>query len=173
MDFATPSAGGGRLFLAADNQVLALTIGTAPTSTGGGTPGGGTPPGGTPGGGPTAASAPRIFGARLVPAVVRRARRGTTLRLRLSESGRVTVNISRLVGGRRAHGRCVAGIRHGRRCTLRRLRARHSFTAGAGSRRLKLVLRGLRPGSYLATIVLTAQGRHSRTVTLRLRIIGG
>jgi len=48
-----------------------------------------------------------------------------------------------------------------------------AFTAGAGSRRLKLVLRGLRPGSYLATIVLTAQGRHSRTVTLRLRIIGG
>ncbi|MDQ6744993.1 MAG: PQQ-binding-like beta-propeller repeat protein [Actinomycetota bacterium] len=164
--FATPSAGGGRLFLAAGNQVLALTVGTAPLSQGGG---GGAPPGGGPGVTP----APRIFGARLVPAIVRRARRGTTLRLRLSEAGRVTVSISRLLGGRRVHGHCVAGARHGRRCTVLRLRARRRFTAAAGPRRLRLVLRGLGPGSYLVRIALNAHGKPSRPVTLRLRITGG
>ena len=100
------------------------------------------------------------------------ARRGTRLRLTLSQAGTLQIQISRTLSGRRVAGRCRAGARHGRRCTIARRARRMRLRAKRGRQQLRLNVRGLRPGSYVATIVLRgSSGRTSKTVTVRFAII--
>lgn len=132
--------------------------------------GGGQPGGGQPGAGPAAdTQAPLVSGFRADPAVfaiaragtplAARAARGTRLRYRLSEPGRVRIAIKRRPAGRRRY-RTVG--------TLRR-----SATSGANSIRFsgRLGKRALRPGRYRAVIAaVDGAGNRSSARTIRLRI---
>ncbi len=89
--FATPSAGGGRLFVAAGSKVVALRISILP--------------------------GPKLSAVRLNPQRFT-AQRGTVLSLTLSESTKVRVSITRTLSGRRVRGRCRLHARSGNRCTL-------------------------------------------------------
>jgi outer membrane protein assembly factor BamB len=114
---------------------------------------------------------PELSGVRLAS---RRftARRGTTLRLTLTESATVHVQVSRIVSGRKLRGRCRVGAKHGTRCTVRRRAKRFSFHGRRGPNRRRLTLRGLAPGRYVATITAAdAVGRRSRTATVRFQIV--
>ena len=64
------------------------------------------------------------------------ARRGTTLRFKVSEAGTATIKVQRLRPGRRRAGRCVAptnGLLHARRCTRARTFATLRRAVQAGS----------------------------------------
>jgi glucose/arabinose dehydrogenase len=92
-------------------------------------------------------------------AIRARAPRGTVFVFRLSEPATVSIDIARLLSGRRgAGGRCLAPSRrrHGRRCTRLQARGRLSRAAAAGSDRTafsgRLGSRPLAPGRYRATL---------------------
>jgi len=240
--FATPSAGGGRLFVAAGPKVSALTVSAFPpatttalaaapdpatagrpvaltatvspapdagtvafTSGGAAVPGCGAVavaaataqavcraslPAGTRvlraayGGdayfGASASAPLSLLVTRAVPSLshvrlsARRvtARAGVGLRLTVSETAQIRVQLSRLLSGHRRARRCRVGSRHGKRCTVAR-RARWSgFHAKRGRNRHHLRLRGLRPGLYAAAVTAIGPGgARSRTVVLRFRIV--
>lgn len=163
--FATPSAGGGGLFVAAGSKLTALRVATfpAPTAT---AP---LPPAAKP---PASAkpAAPRLSHVSLSS---RRftARRGTTLRFTLSKAATLHVQVNRLRAGRRVAKRCRVGARHGRRCTVQQRARRFTFHARRGRRHHALRMRGLRAGRYVAKVSASAAGRRSRTVTLRFVIV--
>lgn len=153
--FATPAAGGGRLFVANDDRVTALRIAA--------TPGTGKPP---PVVRPPAR--PAISGARLTGSG-----RTRTLRLTLSVPATVTATVTERVPGRRVRGRCRAGARHGSRCTLIVRRARITLRAQRGVNTFRLRFSHLRAGRY--TIALSAIDTRrlvSRTVALKLSLSG-
>lgn len=143
--FATPSAAGGRLFVANANQVTAFTIAKAAVAP---------PP-----------IAPRISSVSV---------RGHVLSLTLSEPGTVRVVISRRLSGRRVHGRCRAGARTGARCHYEVRKSTESLTAAQGSNRFRLRLHGLPAGHYVAAIVARSSvglssRRHTLSFTLKRR----
>jgi outer membrane protein assembly factor BamB len=158
--FATPSAGGGRLFVGDGDRVLALTIANPPPST---------PPGGGGGGGSPAA--PRLSHVRLAPARFA-ATRATTLKLTLSERAAVTVAITNRVRGRIVGGRCKRAASGRPRCTLIVRDATRMLTGKAGGNSFKLHLRGLRPGSYTMTVTATAGAKRSAPARLAIRVTG-
>ena len=191
--FATPSAGGGRLFAAVGSTVTALTIATPPPAgsppvdgsppPAGSLPVGGPPPpaGSLPVGGspppsessspPRRAPAPRLSHVRVTP---RRftARHGTTLRLTLTQRANVRMQVSTTYPGRRVRGRCRAGARHGRRCTVVDHARRFRFTARTGHRSHRLRTHGLRAGRYILTATARdPAGRRSKTITVRFQIV--
>jgi hypothetical protein len=120
---------------------------------------------------PTPAARPRLSALSLGSHRFR-ARTGTTLRLTLSEAATLRIQVSRVLSGRRVRGRCETGVKHGTRCTISHRARRLQFRARKGTNRLRLKLKGLTPGSYVATIVARdAGGRASRTVTVRFVIV--
>ncbi len=152
--FATPAAGGGRLFVANNDRVTALQIAKPPPSV---TP----PPISRP-----PAHPPVISGARLSGAG-----RTRTLRLTLSSAAVVTITITQHLSGRRVHGQCRAGARHGRRCTLAVRRARSTVHAHPGANTVRLHLSGLPAGRYAITLsAVDAHRRVSRTTHLSLTL---
>jgi outer membrane protein assembly factor BamB len=167
--FATPSAGGGRLFVAAGSRVSALTIANFPpdsTTTPTAPPAAGSavtpPPRPTP---------PRLTGVRLRS---RRfsARKGTLLTFILSEPASVIVQVKRIRTGRFVHRRCRLGPRRGRRCTIARRARRIELRGRSGHNRFSLRLRRLPLGRYAASIVaLNAAQQRSKTAHVRFRII--
>lgn len=97
---------------------------------------------------------------------------GTTLRLKLSKSAEVRVQAARTLAGREVKGRCRAAARRGARCTVVKGARRFTFHGRRGRNLLALNVRGLPPGSYVATITaVSAGGGTSRTVTVRFRIV--
>jgi outer membrane protein assembly factor BamB len=100
------------------------------------------------------------------------ARRGTTLRLTLSQSAALHVQVNRVVSGRKVKRRCRIGVKRGRRCTIQHRARRFSFHGKRGHNRLSLKTRGLPPGHYMATIVAVGSGgEKSRTVSVRFTIV--
>jgi outer membrane protein assembly factor BamB len=100
------------------------------------------------------------------------ARRGTVLRMTLSESAQVHVQVGRTLSGRTVKRHCRVGARHGARCTVTRRARRFAFHGKAGPNRRQLNLRGLPAGRYVATIVAVGPaGRKSKTVTFRFAIV--
>jgi outer membrane protein assembly factor BamB len=145
--FATPSAGGSRLFVAVGSTVTALTIAALP------------PP-------PVTLTDVRLGSRRFT------ARHGTTLRLTLSQPAVLHVQVSRTLAGARVKGRCRVGARRGRRCTVIRRARQYALDGNAGRDRFRLNTRRLAPGRYVATIVAVgAAGQTSGTVTLRFAIV--
>lgn len=161
--FATPSAGGGRLFLGAGPQVLAFTIATP-------TPAGGSGGSGGSGGGGGTATVPKVSHQRLSPTRTT-ARRGTTLHLTLSEAASVSIHEIQLVAGHRSGSRCSTQAKRGKRCTAHVQRRHHSQRLKTGTHTIKLNLRGLGRGSYLVTVRASVARRSSSTLSLRLRIV--
>ena len=101
------------------------------------------------------------------------ARSGTRLRLRLSEPATLRVQVSKTLSGRRIkRGRCRVGAKKGTRCVIEHRARRLRFHGKRGRNRLRLNLRRLSPGHYIATIIAHgAGGRTSRTVTVRFEIV--
>jgi outer membrane protein assembly factor BamB len=144
--FATPSAAGGRLFVANANRVTAFTIAKGPVA-------------------PPPPVAPRINSVSL---------RGHVLSLTLSEPGSLRVVISLRLSGRRVHGRCRAGARTGARCRYEIRKSTQSFTAVQGSNRFTLRWHGPPAGHYVAAIVARSLAglssrRHTIAFTLKRR----
>lgn len=182
--FATPAAGGGLLFVAdqtgsGGDQITAFRIANPPPGSGpgagspgsgSGSPGSGSPGSGSQPGsshGPT--SAPTI--SHLHVHVVRGKLR---LSLRLSQPAELTVAVSKLVPGRKVHGRCRAGARHGRRCqaSVRKLTLNRAVRQGSDT--LRPLMHALAPGRYVITITATnsageASKPHSVVVAVRAR----
>lgn len=101
---------------------------------------------------------------------------GTTLRFTLSEAATVRVAVVRLRSGRTQRGKCRAGARRGRRCTLRA--TVKSFTrrrpAGAGSIAFsaRFGRRALPAGGYELRLVPTdAAGNRGATRTVRFTLV--
>ncbi len=174
--FATPSAGGGRLFAAVGSTVTALTIATPPPPSGAPPPSGSPPAAGPlpPAGSPSPphrSHGPRMSHVRVTPRRFN-ARHGTTLRLTLSRRATVRVQVSATHPGRRSRGRCRSGARHGRRCMVIHHARRFRFTARPGHRSHRLRTRGLPPGRYVLTAAARdSAGRRSPTVTVRFQIV--
>jgi outer membrane protein assembly factor BamB len=100
------------------------------------------------------------------------ARRGITLRLRLSATAQVRVTIVRARSGRKVRGRCRLGAKRGRRCTVLGKPRLETFNGKRGANRLRLNLRRLTPGNYLAKVLARSPaGLSSKTVTLRFVIV--
>jgi hypothetical protein len=118
--------------------------------------------------------------ARGATAISAAAKRGTTVRYRLSEPATVTFAVSRAAKGRRSGGRCRKPSRRLRarpRCT-RYVRAgrtlRRTSPAGRSALRFtgRIGRRALRPGRYRMAIVATdAAGNRSRPRRLSFRIV--
>ena len=143
--FATPSAAGGRLFVANASRVTAFTIAKGSVA-------------------PPPPVAPRISALKL--SVARRA-----LRMVLSEPGSVKVVISRSLLGHRVQGRCRPGVHGGSQCRYAVRKSTQTFAAAQGSNRFLLRLRGLPPGRYVATVVARSlSGLGSKRHTIRFRL---
>jgi outer membrane protein assembly factor BamB len=150
--FASPGAGGGKLFVAAGDAVSAFTIATPPA---------GPPPPPPPGG----------HAAPVISHITVKARHGK-LALTLSEAATVTVVISRRLPGRLAHHRCRAGVRHGKRCLRLVRKLKRTFTGTAGVDNFGLRLRKLRNGRYTAAIVaVDSAGAASTQHKVRFRLL--
>ncbi|MBV8431839.1 MAG: PQQ-binding-like beta-propeller repeat protein [Solirubrobacterales bacterium] len=135
--FTTPSAGGGRLFVADDSQVTAFQIALTQSVT-------------TP--------APVISHLR-----VRVLRRKLRIDLVLSEPAQLTVVVAKLVAGRRVGRSCRVGARHGRRCAVARRRTTLRWRGRRGHNGFRPRMRALAPGRYLLTVTaLTSSGGRSR-----------
>jgi virginiamycin B lyase len=104
-------------------------------------------------------------------------RSGTEFRFSLSEPARVTVKIERKLRGRRVRGRCRAGARTGRRCTLWRSAGRSLTRQGLqGANSIafsgRLGRKALAVGSYRALITAADAARNrSRTAKLGFTIV--
>jgi hypothetical protein len=97
-------------------------------------------------------------------------RKGTALRLTLSEAATINVSVTQAQSGRIVKGRCKAGAKQGKRCTIAVVKANLTFTGGAGSNLFALLVRSLAPGHYTATITAVADGQSSTPVPLSFTI---
>jgi hypothetical protein len=148
--FTSPSAGGGRLFVANGDKVTSFTVATPPPATVGSSPPG-----------------PTISHIH-----VRVLRRRVTLTLTLSEPAKLTVVLRRVLAGRRVNGQCRLRARTGGRCVVLVRRATRRPNGRRGRNTFRLRLRPLPPGRYsLAISARDAGGRRSKVhkVTFRVR----
>ncbi len=158
--FASPSAGGGRLFVGSGNQVTAFTIAATSTAT--------PPPIAPP---PPHRPPPSIARVSVAP---RRftAARGTTLRVTLSEAATLTVAVTQLRRGHRVGRSCSLAARRGRQCFTRVTTLRLLFRARGGRRAFTLHLRTLKAGHYTALVSATdSLRRRSRTLTVTFTVV--
>jgi outer membrane protein assembly factor BamB len=184
--FASPSADGGRLFVASGDQVTAFVTGQPPPpgSTVVQPPSPGSTVSQTPSPGSTTVTgaagsavgvgsptAPVISNASIFPRRFR-AWRAPTLRLTLSEGARVFVAITQLRNGHTVGHRCSWKARRGKPCLVRVTFTRLLFRAAAGRNSFKLHLRPLAPGHYTASIHATdSSGHRSRPIGIRFTIV--
>ncbi len=165
--FASPSAGGGLLFVGSGNQVTAFRIAQPPP------PGSATGTTATTAGAGAASSGPRISGATLSPRRFR-ATRSSTLRLTASEAATLTVAATQLHNGRLVRRRCSTRAKRGKRCQVRVTFVRLHPKARVGRNAFKLRFRRLAPGHYTAFIyAIDSFGRRSGKVAIRFTILPG
>ena len=93
------------------------------------------------------------------------ARKGTKLKLTVSQAAAIRVLITRAVKGRRISGACKRGAKAGKRCTTTITKRTLRFSAKAGANAFKLRLRGLPTGKYTAAV--TAQNANGRSGTVK------
>jgi outer membrane protein assembly factor BamB len=140
--FASPSAGGGRLFVASGDQVSAFTLAQAPRL--------------------TASISPRRFTAK----------QGAKLRATLSEAATLKVAITTRRHGHLRGRRCSLRAHRGKTCSVGVTVLRLRFRAHRGRNAFKLRLRHLHPGRYAALVFATDRGGHrSHTVHITFRIV--
>jgi hypothetical protein len=104
---------------------------------------------------------------------------GTVFSFTLNESARITFTFTRLVKGRKVHGRCQAQTsknEHNPRCTRRLPAVILSFTAHPGTNKVRFYgqLPGgkrLRPGSYTVVITATNAGQPRSVKPLKFTIV--
>lgn len=113
--------------------------------------------------------APALSHVHLGPAAFSAAHE-TTLKLTLSEAATLTVTVTQTRRGHRLHGRCSATAKHGAHCLIDVRRAKRTLHGSPGSDRFDLLLRGLAPGRYIATIVARAAGKSSKPIKVAFTI---
>ena len=163
--FATPSAGGGLLFVAnhdssGTDQVTAFRVANL-ASSGGGSPSPASSSSSTSG--PTAPSILHLY--------VRRVRGKLRLKVTLSEPAEVRIAVWKLVGGRIRDGRCHAYDRRGHRCEVWNYWLSRHRSLEAGPSGLRLQMRALPPGDYLVTVTAIDAGGQSKPRTVQLTIV--
>jgi outer membrane protein assembly factor BamB len=174
--FASPSAGGGLLFVGSGDQVTAFTIAQPPPgSTTVQQPGPTTsgPPPGSAGAGPASSGGggPAISAASIAPRHFR-ATRAVTLRLTLSEAAAITVAATQLHQGRIVRRRCSMKARLGKRCAVRLTFVKLRHKGGAGRNAFKVRFRRLAAGHYTALIYATdSSGRRSAVIRIGFTIL--
>ncbi|MGD1012192.1 MAG: carboxypeptidase regulatory-like domain-containing protein [Acidimicrobiales bacterium] len=100
------------------------------------------------------------------------AKKGTTLRLTLSEAAKVTIVVNEPMSGRKVKGECKLGAQTGERCVLMVRKAKIAFYGVKGKNDFKFLLKELSPGRYFAT--LTAEkgtGPTSKPDTIAFTIL--
>ena len=113
----------------------------------------------------TATAGPPIVSAVALASPTFSANEGTTLRLTLSESARVTVVIAQEVKGHKVNRACKAVPTKGKSCTLAARRTSLAFVATLGRSGHKFSAPGLRPGHYIGTLTARdAAGLSSKPV---------
>ena len=95
------------------------------------------------------------------------AKKGTTLKLILSQSARITVLITQTVKGHKVRGACKRNAKRGKRCTATITKRTLTFSGRAGANAFKLKLRGLVKGRYTATV--TAQNANGESGQAKLK----
>jgi hypothetical protein len=145
--FASPSAGGGLLFVGSGDQVTAFTIARPPAGSTTGQPASGSAGAGP---GSSGSGGPAISRASISPHRFR-ATRAVTLRLTLSEAATVTVAATQLHQGRLVRRRCSLRARRGKPCAVRLTFARLRHTGGAGQNAFRVRFRRLAAGHYTAS----------------------
>ena len=91
------------------------------------------------------------------------AKKGTTLKLTLSQAARITVLITKTVRGHKVKGVCKRHAKTGKRCTTTVTKRTLSFSGRAGANAFKLKLRRLAKGRYTAAV--TAQNANGKSGT--------
>jgi PKD repeat protein len=103
---------------------------------------------------------------------------GTTIRFNLTTTSTVTIAIAQIVNGRRSHGRCIAGARRGRPCTVMTPSGtitRSAVLAGRVSLAFsgRIGSKALTRGRYVATVTArNTLGTKSRSASVRFTIVG-
>ncbi|MGN6168212.1 MAG: hypothetical protein ACTHQQ_08580, partial [Solirubrobacteraceae bacterium] len=98
------------------------------------------------------------------------AKKGTTLKLTVSQAATIRVLIAHRVKGRRVKGVCKRHAKAGKRCTMMITKRTLSFSGKAGRNSFKLKLRHLAKGRYRAAVTAHNANGKSRTVKRRFTI---
>jgi hypothetical protein len=113
---------------------------------------------------------PSISRASIAPHRVT-AKQHATLRLKVSETAKLTVSITHLRTGHLVDRRCSSRAHSGTSCQLRVILLRFHFQAVAGRNTFKLRVGSLAPGSYTALSYATdSAGERSRTTRITFTI---
>ena len=135
-------------------------------------PGGGTPGGNTP---PPDATPPAISAAGFAKSIVKAGTKSVAFRFTLSEAGSAKLVLSRRSPGRRRGASCVKPtrkLRKAKRCTRLVPVRTATSSATAGQNTLRLRVRGLRVGRYVATLTVSdAAGNNAAPIRRKLRIV--
>jgi hypothetical protein len=94
------------------------------------------------------------------------AKKGTTLKLTLSQPAQITLMIAQIVKGHTVSGVCKRHAKNGKSCTTTITKRTLPFSASAGANTFKLRLPGLANGAYTATI--TAQNTNNKSPAIKL-----
>jgi hypothetical protein len=130
----------------------------------------------------SASASPRVFAVDRKGAsekAASAAKKGTSLRYKLSEKARVAFTVARALAGRRSGKKCVRQTtknRGKRRCTRYARFGRFAVASAAGSDshhyKGRIGKRAMKPGSYRVTLLATdGAGNRSKAKALKLRVV--
>lgn len=98
-------------------------------------------------------------------------KKGTKLRVSLSEAATVEAAVTKKVAGHKVKGHCNVHAKHGARCTVAQKLASVKFAATAGSNTFAMKLPHVAPGTYTLSIVAVgANGKTSASDTLTITL---
>jgi hypothetical protein len=101
------------------------------------------------------------------------AKKGTKLRLTLSQPAKITVVITQTVRGHKVKHACKRTTKKGKKCTLTITKRTLSFVGKAKANTFKLKLRGLAKGRYTAAVTAHNANGKSAAVKRKFTIIRG
>jgi hypothetical protein len=99
------------------------------------------------------------------------AKKGTKLKLTLSQPAKITVVITQTVKGHKVKHACKRTAKQGKRCTLAITKRTLNFVGKAKGNTFKLKLRGLAKGRYTAAVTAHNANGKSATVKRKFTII--
>jgi len=98
------------------------------------------------------------------------AKKGTTLKLTVSQAARIRVVIGQTVKGHKVKGVCKRRAKKGKRCTIKVTKRTLTLSARAGANSFKFKLPGLAAGAYTATISAQNASGKSQAITIKFTI---
>jgi hypothetical protein len=98
------------------------------------------------------------------------ATKGTTIKLTLSRAASIKIVVTHSLTGHKVAGVCKTHVKMGKKCTINSQVKTLHFSGAAGSKRFKLRLPTLKPGSYTARVTASDSAGRSNGVTLKFTI---